>query len=149
MKMIKRNLFIVIVLIAVFSCGTEEEKNKKYFSEHITTLIPTLGRCYNHIIIIPGSGCFGCITVAEDFLKNNYTKPECLFILTNITSIKILSHKVGFNVTNVKNIVIDYKDEYSHFNSSIYPTVINYSCGKNQIENIIYQKPGTNAFDNF
>lgn len=144
--MIQRYIIIVIALCTFFSCSTEERKDKKYLSDHITFLIPTLGRCYNHVIIIPGSGCSGCITVAEDFLKNNYKNPEYLFILTNITSLKILSHKVGFNVINVKNIIIDDRNEYSHFNLSVYPTVINYNCRKSKIENITYQKPGTNAF---
>ncbi|HTO14529.1 MAG TPA: hypothetical protein VLZ83_02110 [Edaphocola sp.] len=138
---------IVLFLILLSSCSTENKKNEEYLSKRITAIMPTLNKCYSHIIIIPGSGCSGCITVAEDFLKDNYKNPECLFILTSINSLKIINHKIGINVSQLPNVILDYDNVYSRYNMPIYPIVINYNCKERKVKNIVYQKPGSNAFD--
>lgn len=142
-----KNLFIIVILFALSSCSIEEKKNEKYLSKHIITLMPTLDKCYSKVIILPGSGCSGCITVGENFFKDNYNNCEYLFILTNITSIKILNYKTGVNISQLSNVISDYNNVYAQYNLSIYPTVIKYNCKKGKIESIIYQKPGSNAFD--
>lgn len=48
------------------------------------------------IILVPGSGCSGCITKAEHFIAKYFNKlNKVKFILTNIQSYKILRLKLG------------------------------------------------------
>lgn len=138
---------IVIFFILFSSCSTENKKNEEYLSKRVHALMPTLNKCYSHIIIIPGSGCSGCITVAEDFLKTQYNNPECLFILTSINSLKIINHKIGVNLSQLSNVILDYDNVYSRYKMSMYPIVINYNCKENKVKCFVYQKPGSNAFD--
>lgn len=143
----KKSLIIVVVILLFFSCSTEKKKNDKYLSRHIIALMPTLSKCYSYVIIIPGSGCTGCITVAEDFLKKNYKNPKCFFVLTSINSLKIVNHKMGINVSKLPNVILDYDNVYSNYSMPIYPVVIIYDCKRRKIKKIVYQKPGSNAFN--
>ena len=81
---------------------------------------------YEIIVIIPGTGCTGCITEAESFFINNYANEKIKFIFTNILSYKILRLKVGENRLNRKNVLIDKANHFylDNFEERIYPVRI-------------------------
>lgn len=137
-------LFFTILLFG--SCKTEDYNSEKYISNEVSKLLSLKNNCYKNIIILPSTGCSGCITVAEDFFSNNYSNKEYLFVLTNIRSLKLLKNKTGIEVKNKENIYIDKKNIFSNYENPIYPVVILNNCKKNKIENIYFQKPGNNAF---
>lgn len=140
---------INILLILLFSSSCFDKNQKEiYLTNNITKLMQNLEKCYSQIIIIPGSGCSGCITHAENFLKKNHNNQEYLFILTNIKSLKNINHKIDLKVDQLSNIILDYDNVYSRYYMSIYPILIDYNCNKRKLENIIYQKPNSNVFDN-
>lgn len=77
-------------------------------------------------VIIPNTGCSGCITSAETFLKNTVSKSDKLrFILTNIASVKMLKLKIGNKIVDHPNVYIDKENMFykGSFNS-IYPTIL-------------------------
>jgi len=138
-----QTLFFVLLL---FSCSSEESKKEQYLKDLVTELASSLEQCHESIIILPGSGCSGCITVAEDFLKNNHSDTGNYFILTNITSLKILNHKVGVDVRILPNVYIDRKNRFSNKTDLIYPAVIKLDCANGKIKSIAYQTTENNAF---
>jgi len=138
-----QTLFFVLLL---FSCSTEESKKEQYLKDLVTELASSLEKCHDNIIILPGSGCSGCITVAEDFLKNNHSDTRNYFVLTNITSLKILSHKIGVDVKTLPNVYIDRENTFSNNTDLIYPVVIKLDCGSGKITSVEYQTTDNNAF---
>ncbi len=62
---------------------------------------------YQWIVILPGTGCHGCIQDGEFFMKKNIGNNKVLFILTKISSLKILQQKLGLQIKDHSNIYID------------------------------------------
>ena len=145
-------IYALLLLAFIMSfCGKNKEPvNKLYLTLKIEALKQTFtGHCYKNVIILPGTGCSGCITIGEDFFVRNYNNKEYLFILTNIKSIKILNNKVGTDIKKISNVVLDYDNIYSHHDfSKIYPTIIFFDCKKFEVIEVLYQKPGNNVFNN-
>ena len=77
-----------------------------------------------YYILIPGTGCSGCINFAEDFLKENLHKHKNVkYILTKINSLKLLKLKLGINVFD-NEIILDTMDNFSNQSLyTIYPTI--------------------------
>ncbi|AUP78496.1 hypothetical protein [Flavivirga eckloniae] len=143
------NLYIILYIILFISCKSDKKKeNNDQLIIQTNELLSNMDTCYEKIIILPGTGCAGCITVAENFFKENYKNPKYLFLLTNVQSIKMLKNKTKIDVENHSNIFIDYDNKYSNYKNSIYPTVIFNNCTLNKVESIFFQKPGLDAFSN-
>lgn len=142
----KQYCISIIALLCFIGC-TSNDSGKEY-----TFLTQSLENSdihlenYKYIVILPGSGCHGCIQEGEFFLKQNVSNKSILFILSNPTSLKILQNKLQINIKNQHNIIID---KSSRFNvptkNSIYPCVI-FLDSRNKIRNIIFQKPQSRAF---
>jgi len=138
---------LLVFSLLLFSCSSAEENRKeKHLKDQVMELSSSLDHCYENVIILPGSGCSGCITVAEDFLRNNHSKPDHYFVLTNVTSLKILNHKIGVDVKTLPNVYIDRENSFSQPIDLIYPTVIKRDCESGKIKNIAYQTVENNAF---
>ena len=75
-------------------------------------------------LVIPGTGCSGCITFAEQFLKDNIQSHKNLkFILTKINSVKLLKAKLGIDLRN-PNLILDTLNQFGLGDlNSIYPTL--------------------------
>lgn len=76
------------------------------------------------IIIIPGSGCEGCISNAENFVISRNPEEDdgkFLYIFTNITSPKILKLRLGETYSD-KDIYLDLKNQLHY--KSIYPVYL-------------------------
>lgn len=77
---------------------------------------------YDTIIIIPSSGCSGCLTKAESVFLSHHEQEEFLFIFTGFFSEKSLSIRFGGSTSIYKKNVI--LDEDGIFYLSDYPDVI-------------------------
>lgn len=79
---------------------------------------------YESVVIIPGSGCTGCISAAEYYFIENCNDNKILFILTNFISEKSMSIRLG-GKDNIdrSNVIVDKNNNYylSEFEERIYP----------------------------
>ncbi len=80
------------------------------------------------IVIIPNSGCSGCINNIENTLlkKNFYNKANVLVIFTNIGDYKLLKNRYNnTKILELKNVFIDKNNELRNNGFvSFYPEVI-------------------------
>lgn len=100
-------------------------------------------------MIIPNSGCDGCITTAEQFVKQHSTQYEdVLFVFTNINSMKKLQNSLGASVINKPNVITDTNNlfKYPISKNEIYPLIIYISDG--EIIKIDEQSPSQNGISN-
>lgn len=120
-----------------------KKKKKKFLSNCIERLDITDN--YQWIVILPGTGCHGCIQDGEFFMKKNIGNNKVLFILTKISSLEILQQKLGLQIKDHSNIYIDKENIFDiPSNNSIYPCVIKLEKGK--ILTYAFQSPRSNAF---
>lgn len=93
------------------------------FNEENFLEIVKMKKSYSKFLIIPGSGCEGCISKAEKYVSDySAIKKDIAFIFTNVKSLKILSLKLGSQTLNRENIIID-SSNYLHYRS-IYPMLV-------------------------
>jgi hypothetical protein len=65
-------ILLILLPLIILSCNKDKYENKL-----LQTTIKTFGKDvynYKYIIIIPNSGCTGCIQTAELFLKENINR---------------------------------------------------------------------------
>lgn len=130
----KRSILSVLLCV-IFITFTSCSKNNSYSDALSKKISDNLSKdlyLYNKIVIIPGSGCDGCITDAEYFFKNNYENEKIMFIFTFVASKKILRLFIGKDNIKRKNIFTDddnifYLNDYDEKN---YPYLINIDNGK-------------------
>lgn len=83
------------------------------------------------IVILPGLGCHGCIQEGEAFVKKYIGNKNVFFVLTNISSLKILQQKVGVQLKNRSNVYVDYDDIFNmHTDNNVYPCIVQLENGK-------------------
>jgi hypothetical protein len=83
------------------------------------------------IVILPGLGCHGCIQEAEVFMKDYINNKEILFVLTKISSLKILQQKINIEIKNHPNIHIDTDNKFSiTTDNNIYPCILQIENGE-------------------
>lgn len=80
---------------------------------------------YKAYLVIPNAGCDGCISDAENVLKNTIkTALPVRFVLTNIVSMKMIKLKLGIDVANNPKILLDTSNLFNRgILRSIYPKV--------------------------
>ncbi len=143
-----KNVLLYIITVAflffLISCSKKTENTEKFFlSNSIEQL--NIPENYQWVVILPGAGCHGCIQDGEFFMKKNIENEKILFVLTRISSLKILQQKLGFRINKYSNIYID-KDNIFDIPSknSIYPCVI--KLEKGILSTYTFQSPENNAF---
>lgn len=122
---------IVSILSVLFICCKKNEKEIE--TERLTTAIKQTKVITNFkwIVILPGLGCHGCIQEGEAFMRDNINHTDIMFVLTKISSLKILQQKTGIKMIEHSNIHIDQKDEFNILtDNSIYPCIIRMENGK-------------------
>lgn len=132
---LKNHLYILIVVLIVLvatSCKKSvKEIETAYLSSAFDNLNLNLANHTKWIVILPGLGCHGCIQEGEAFMKDNVENPDILFILTNISSLKILQQKIGVQVNDLPNVYIDRENSLKiPTNNNIYPCIIRIENGK-------------------
>ncbi|MDD4590169.1 MAG: hypothetical protein PHG06_07040 [Parabacteroides sp.] len=145
MKKLNRTIWIIIfTLFSLFACkNSPEQGEKKLLANYIEQM--KLPENYKWIIILPGVGCHGCIEDGEYFMQQNIKNKDILFILTKISSLKILQQKIGFKVDKYTNIYVDKKNIINiPINNSIYPCVIKLEKGR--LSSYSFQNPSNDAF---
>jgi hypothetical protein len=84
---------------------------------------------YERCILIPRSGCAGCISSAMGFVAANIDSlDETLIIFTGVDDFKLLKLRLGANVLNKKNVLLDSSGIIPDKN--IYPELIFLVKGK-------------------
>ncbi|PIQ47982.1 MAG: hypothetical protein COW03_12250 [Cytophagales bacterium CG12_big_fil_rev_8_21_14_0_65_40_12] len=86
---------------------------------------------FDKVLIIPGAGCTGCVSSAENFVMENFERIDrILVIFTAIPSQKMLKMKLGIDL-NRQNVYLDKDNEFNAGNIySFYPTVFYLKDGK-------------------
>ena len=103
MKKIK---ILVTIAFLLISCQQNIEKiEKEYLDKAIKEA--NVESNYQWVVILPGLGCHGCIQEAEYFMSKHITDKRILFVLTNISSLKILQQKTEIRIDEHTNIYID------------------------------------------
>ena len=87
---------------------------------------------YDEIVIIPGAGCTGCISNAENYFKNNVYNDRYMFIFTYFMSKKSLFMRLGQDNLVRDNVLIDTSDLFyvPHNHDNIYPYIISVDDGQ-------------------
>lgn len=144
MKSLFFYISIIIMLSCLIACNKKAEKGEKVFLSNCIEQLDFAGN-YEWIVILPGTGCHGCIQDGEFFMKKNVENSKILFVLTKVSSLKILQQKLGFQIKDHSNIYIDRENMFDiPSNNSIYPCVIKLEKGK--ISTYAFQSPRSNAF---
>ncbi len=115
------NRFLLIFFLIFISCNKETYYNslQKKIEKHSKSDLEK----YRMIVIIPSSGCTGCITQAENFFVDHYKQQDIKFIFTNLFSYKVLKIKVGVEKIRQKNVFVDSLNLFylDKFKERIYP----------------------------
>jgi hypothetical protein len=139
MKKIGVKIFIVFALFVTTSCNKSPEKTEKDCLTNAVNQI-MVDNQYQWIVVLPGLGCHGCIQEGELFMQNHITNRQILFILTRISSLKILQQKINIQISEHPNIYVDKKNIFAiPTDNSIYPCVIQLKNRK--ILNHSFQSP--------
>jgi hypothetical protein len=138
------NLFILNSIL-FFSCAQQVKHPV------LDSILKVTGKQFKNeiVVIIPNQGCEGCISVAEDFVKDNLNHiPQASFIFTRIHSVKLLKLKLGSSFIDAPNLIFDLNNEiqYPDSKTEIYPMIVYLENGK--VKQIEYQSPFNSGFEN-
>ena len=143
---IKVWLYFFALLILIAGCQRNTGKREIVIYKKAIEQIK-IDNKYQWIVVLPGLGCHGCIQEAEVFMKNNIDEERILFVLTKISSLKILQQKMDVRFDERKNIFVDREDLFAiNTKNSIYPCVIQVQNGT--MRSYWYQKPSYPALWN-
>jgi hypothetical protein len=122
-----KNVFVILSLLAVLTTSCKHRSQyQSFLVDRINVSDINLSR-YHSIVVIPGSGCPGCISEAENYCRQSLSRNDSiLFIFTNIYSLKSLKNKLKIDLFNNSRIILDTCDFYyvSDYYDSMYPQKI-------------------------
>jgi hypothetical protein len=131
-------------IVMVSSCHKSPEKVERNF---LSKAIERIDENHNSqwIVVLPGLGCHGCIQEAEVFMQQYITDRRVLFVLTKISSLKILQQKTEVRIDEHPNIYVDRENLFSiPTDNGIYPCIVYMKNGK--MGDHSFQSPGNDAF---
>lgn len=118
-----KTIICILGFLLLVGCQSQsfEQAVKNSFDNYLDTTVVD----YKYVMLIPNSGCTGCISDAEYFFKEYNDKSEILFIFTHIISKKDLRIRVEKENLQRKNVLIDIENRFyfEQFQESIYPIV--------------------------
>ncbi len=137
-------IMIFIWIVGLVSCKQKiEEVEEKFLASVIDEF--RIDEKYEWVVILPGLGCHGCIQEGEFFMKKNISNNKILFVLTDITSLKIFQQKTGIRISNSPNVFVDKNNRFKlTTKNAIYPCIIQLEHGK--ILHYSFQSPQNAAF---
>ncbi|MDR2909957.1 MAG: hypothetical protein LBV47_01115 [Bacteroidales bacterium] len=136
--------FLVVFMIVAVSCEKSPEKVEATSFAQAVEQIKVDGK-YKWIAVLPGLGCHGCIQEAEAFMSGHVADERILFVLTKVSSLKILQQKTGINFDEHTNIFVDRDNLFQiSTNNAIYPCVIQLNNGEYLKHS--FQNPSNEAF---
>lgn len=141
-----KKIIIIVILFPLLLMGCKEKTEnveKAFLDKAIAQL--NVPEYYKWLIIIPGSGCHGCIQEGELFMKRNIEKSDILYILTKTSSLKILQQKTGIRLGDHSNIYVDTATVFDiPTNNAIYPCIV--KMDQRRVISFSFQSPSNNAF---
>ncbi len=141
MKIIKLCFLVIFLFIISFSisCQKSERQIESEFLKN-AFINANLDDNVHWIVILPGLGCHGCIQVAEAFMRDHIEYRDILFIITKVSSLKILQQKTGVKINEHPNVIVDREDLFIvPTKNGIYPCIIHVKDGK--IKSYEFQSP--------
>ncbi|WP_302147406.1 hypothetical protein [uncultured Parabacteroides sp.] len=118
-----KTIICILGFLLLVGCQSQsfEQAVKNSFDNYLDTTVVD----YKYVMLIPNSGCTGCISDAEYFFKEYNDKSEILFIFTKKKKKKDLRIRVGKENLQRKNVLIDIENRFyfEQFQESIYPIV--------------------------
>lgn len=129
-------------LMLLLTCCSIKDNTVNEFVQKFESLDHNLTfERFDHVILLPGEGCLGCISKTEKFIKTVSSSDRIFVVFTNIKSKKILKLKVGVDLDQS----FFHLDEQNGFNSgklySMYPTVFFIKDG--EVKGFEYISPST------
>jgi cell shape-determining protein MreC len=114
----------IACLLTFYTMGCKSD----YFSAIAAKIEEQMGEAlnnYDNVVIIPGSGCSGCISEAETFFVKNIENYRIKFILTQIVSRKEMALHLGKENITRENVWIDKENAFYllGYHDKIYPVV--------------------------
>lgn len=136
----KKTFLFVITLVVLSNCQSQnsrlDELQALFQHNEINSLLD-----HQTVVVIPNAGCKGCITVAENFVKNNIDSlKDIRYVFTGIKSSKLLKFKMSEYVFRHQNVYLDLEGHlYNSGQIGLYPLIISITDGK--ITSVIEQSP--------
>lgn len=125
-------LILAIIFITTLLCCNNEKSYQQELSNIVSEYPNEDLSQFDAIVIIPGSGCSGCITDAEHYFQKNIGNDRIKFVFTFITSKKLLTLLIGEDNINSHNILIDNNNTFylKKFIEKDYPYTIHFVDGQ-------------------
>lgn len=139
-------IYIVLSFFFMFSCkNASDTKEFMFLSNSIEQI--SVSKDFEWLVILPGTGCHGCIQEGEYFMKQNIDDKKILFVLTKTSSLKILQQKIEVKLSEHSNVYIDRENIFDiPTKNAIYPCLVKLENGR--IAKIEFQSPDNAAFHN-
>lgn len=146
MNLEKHSYVFMLAFIILSVTGSCKKSTKEIETTCFRTAIEKL-KVDDHtkwIVVLPGLGCNGCIQEAEVFMRDYVKNSDIFFVLTNISSLKLLQQKIGVQIRDYPNVYIDRNNVFSiPTDNSIYPCIIRVKNSK--IKEHEFQSPQNSA----
>lgn len=131
MKYLGKELRTLLLLITLVfqSCGSDYKGSLQKIIDNKS--IVEVDK-YNTLVLIPGSGCTGCITRSEEYFLNNCHDESILFVLTYNFSLKEVALRLKEENIRKANVIIDQKNEFylTDYEEKIYPVICDLENGR-------------------
>ena len=143
----KKTLIKLLVLYLFCSCNFKGDRKNSNIIKNVNTFV----RSHNivrdtYLVVVPNQGCPGCITVAEQFVKENYSNKKLTIVFTSVMSLKILKNQMGEEILNSQNVFIDSSDVLlNQIPDAYYPFWVHIKG--NKIGEVFFQSPKISAMD--
>ena len=148
---IRQHLLTLSIIFTILTINLSCNKSlKEVENEYLTSIVVKLkiGNNIKWVVVLPGLGCHGCIQEGEAFMKDYINNKEILFVLTKISSLKILQQKLNLKIKDHLNIYIDESNNFSiPSENTIYPCIAQIEDGKVKMHEFQSPKNGL-AFRN-
>lgn len=119
-----KQLLFFLVLGFTISCSSPGSEYGKALSFVVQSELEGSLVNYESVIVIPGTGCSGCIGKAESYFIQHSRDNKTLFILTGVTSRKNLNNRYGRSgILKRGNVLIDEDGRFhlKAYEGAIYP----------------------------
>lgn len=144
----KYKALIAFALLLLIGC----ENSKKMAVSSLQAILNQQSTHFVHdftqkkmLLIIPRSGCSGCIGIADNFFKNKaYQASDIQFVFTKISSLKTTRIRLGKERLNQPEVYLDVKNHFSgKALDTMYPIICFLENG--QIKSLDYLNPTNKA----
>jgi hypothetical protein len=113
-------------ILFLFACSSRENPQREI--ERIINKCEFCPENYNFVMLIPSLGCVGCISDAEEFLKENKDNTDYLFILEEVQSKKMLKIRLEFDFEHSERVIY-LNDKINFLENFSSPLILDVSTG--------------------